>query len=156
MVQHYAQKGKPEAIKTLCLFAQAGAKAFIYDQAGFKMKAEKIAPQTLLEALKLAVEQQEQLQRLSGENQNLHTAIDNIFGYASILRAAQHVGIHESEFSWRILKPKALSLHLPPKKVPSPRYKYQLLYPIQAFVECYPQHDYAGLVPHNFIDIPEL
>lgn len=111
---------------------------------------------TKLEWIRLALEQEEQLQRLTGENQNLHLAIDNIFGYCSILRAAQFVGVHESTFNWKVLKPKAICLHLPPKKVPSPRYEYQLLYPIQAFVECYPQYDYEGLVPHNFLEIPEI
>jgi Rha family phage regulatory protein len=90
---------------------------------------------TKLEWIRLALEQEEQLQRLTGENQNLHLAIDNIFGYCSILRAAQFVGVHESTFNWKGLKSKAICLHLPPKKVPSPRFEYQLLYPIQAFVE---------------------
>ena len=121
-----------------------------------QLMAQQPRALTKLEWIRLALEQEEQLQRLTGENQNLHLAIDNIFGYCSILRAAQFVGIHESTFNWKVLKAKAICLHLPPKKVPSPRYEYQLLYPIQAFVECYPQYDYDGLVPHNFLETPEI
>ena len=43
-ITNYAQKGKVEAIQTLILFTKAGAKAYIYSQAGYTLNAVK--PQT--------------------------------------------------------------------------------------------------------------
>jgi len=45
LVSNYAQKGKPEAISSLGIMAEAGAKAFIYHGAGLTIKTEiKISP----------------------------------------------------------------------------------------------------------------
>ena len=85
--------------------------------------------------------------RLEQDNQLLNTIIDNEFGYCSILRAAQHLGVSETVFNWRPLKKRTLEMGAEVKKVPSPRYAYQNLYPISAFEFCYPEYDFTGLQP---------
>ena len=37
-ITHYANKGRPEAIKTLILFSNAGAKAYMYHKAGYVLE----------------------------------------------------------------------------------------------------------------------
>lgn len=57
--------GKPEAIKFTLTLAKAGAKAYIYHQAGYTLEAknqpEFNIPKTLPEALRLAADQQEKI-----------------------------------------------------------------------------------------------
>ena len=55
-------KGYEKAEPVLDQVLEAGAKAFIYDQAGFKMKAELKTPQTFLEAMQLATRALEALE----------------------------------------------------------------------------------------------
>lgn len=50
-VNHYAQKGRAAAIQTLIMFSQAGAKAYIYHQAGYTFEAKK--PEVLPAAIPL-------------------------------------------------------------------------------------------------------
>ena len=106
-------------------------------------------PATYLEALKALVAAEEAKQALERDNQLLNTIIDNEFGYCSILRAAKHLGVHEKTFKWQTLKKDALAAGLEIKKVPSPRFDYQLLYPIVSFERCYPQFDFSGLEPEQ-------
>lgn len=106
-------------------------------------------PTTYLEALRELIKKEEEVQKLN-------TLIDNEFGYCSILRAATYAGVHEKEFNWRPLKRTTLGLNLPVKKVPSPRYGYQNLYPIKAFEMCYPDIDFDDLKPEHVADKAEL
>ena len=66
VVQHYAIKGRREAVQTLILFAKAGAKAYIYHQAGYKIKADNkfSIPQSMSEALMLAANQAKEIELL--------------------------------------------------------------------------------------------
>ena len=61
LVTHYAEKGKPEAVQTLILFAKAGAKAYIFHEAGYTLKAES---QTVLSPLELAKIQVQLLEQI--------------------------------------------------------------------------------------------
>lgn len=65
LVQHYATKGRPEAVAMLVKFARAGAKAYIYHEAGYVMEAKRAdgTPQTFAQALRLAADQQEQIEK---------------------------------------------------------------------------------------------
>lgn len=45
-ITHYAQKGRERAIGTLVKFAKAGAKAYIYHQAGYEVQAVKVEKDT--------------------------------------------------------------------------------------------------------------
>ena len=104
-------------------------------------------PQTYLAALEALIESEREKERLVAENAKLNTLLDNEFGYCSILRASIFLGIHETSFHWRILKNHTKLLGLELKKVPSPRFGYQNLYPLRAFRECYPQYDFDDLTP---------
>ena len=95
----------------------------------------------------------ERRQKAERENALLNTIIDNEFGYCSILRAAKFLRVHERTFNWRPLKAMTKSLGLEVRQVPSPRYEYQLLYPIRAFELCYPDFDFEGLQPEPVVDI---
>jgi phage regulator Rha-like protein len=104
-------------------------------------------PTDYLSALKALVASEEAKLELERDNAMLNTILDNEFGFCSILRAAMHVGVHESTFKWQKLKSASLSMGIEPKRVPSNRYAYQLVYPIEAFAQCYPQFDFSGLEP---------
>lgn len=120
---------------------------------------QQLIPQDYVAALRAAADAYEAKQRAEAEaralqqdNQLLNTIIDNEFGYCSILRAAQHLGIDEKTFKWQALKSKTLEMGLDIKRAPSPRYAYQNLYPIAAFEHCYPQYDFSGLQPEAVAD----
>ena len=104
-------------------------------------------PQSKLDWIRHALKVEEEREAALLEVGKLNTLIDNEFGYCSILRAAKFLDVHETTFKWQALKARALQLSLPPKKVPSPRYGYQNIYPIQAFKDCYPEHDFDDLTP---------
>ena len=105
------------------------------------------APSNYIEALEAALVLAKENARLESENSKLNTLLDNEFGYCSILRAAVYAGVHESTFQWRPLKAMTLKIGLEVKKVPSPRYGYQNLYPIRAFEAVYPDIDFDDLKP---------
>lgn len=72
VVQHYASKHRPSAIATLCLFAKAGAKAFIYHQAGYTLEAKKeVKPMTMRELLLYSLKVEEEKEKLLIENKYL-------------------------------------------------------------------------------------
>ena len=126
---------------------EAGAKAYIYHQCGYVADARPATPESYIEALEalLVVEREKLI--LKEKNDALSTALDNEFGYCSILRAAIFLGVSETIFNWRPLKAESILIGYPAKKVPSPRYGYQNLYPLQAFRTCYPEFDFEGLRP---------
>ena len=109
-------------------------------------------PTTFAEALRLAADQAFKLEEQAKQIADLNTIIDNEFGYSSILRTATFLGIPETTFNWRPLKAMTLKIGLEVKKVPSPRYQYQLLYPIKAFEQCYPEYDFDDLQPEAISD----
>ena len=47
-VQHFARKHRKNAVETLCKFAHAGARAFIYSQAGVKVQIAQQATEQLV------------------------------------------------------------------------------------------------------------
>jgi hypothetical protein len=120
-------------------------------------------PTTYIEALQALIES-EQAKQLALENQAkaeakvaiLTTVIDNEFGYCSILRAAKFLGVRETVFKWQTLKAVTLGLGFEVKKVPSPRYEFQHLYPIKAFQIAYPDYDFDDLKPESHDDKMEL
>ena len=113
-------------------------------------------PATYLEALQFLITAEVEKQKALDEVAKLTTIIDNEFGYSSIIRAATYAGVHETTFNWRTLKPIAIGLGLPPKRVPSPRFGYQNLYPIKAFQEAYPHIDFDDLKPELVDDKARL
>lgn len=110
-------------------------------------------PTTYIEALEALMASEKVKAELTAKNSALATALDQEFGYCSILRAALFLGISEKSFSWRKLKAESLLIGYPAKRVPSPRYGYQNLYPLQAFRNVYLEHDFEGLTPDK--DLPE-
>lgn len=120
-------------------------------------------PTNYIEALQALIES-EKAKQIALENQakaeaevsKLTTIIDNEFGWSSILRAASYAGVHESTFKWRTLKSVTIGLGLEVKRVPSPRFDYQVLYPIKAFQIAYPDIDFDDLTPEAHDDKLEL
>jgi len=109
-------------------------------------------PTTFSAALQLAADQARKMEEQARQIEMLNTVIDNEFGYSSILRAAMFLSVPETTFNWRPLKAMTLKLGLEVKHVPSPRYKYQNLYPIKAFEQCYPDFDFDDLQPEAIAD----
>lgn len=111
---------------------------------------------TLIESLQLYIEELKAKELALAEVAKLNTLLDNEFGYCSILRAAKFLSIHETAFNWRPLKRATVGLGMQIKQVPSPRFGYQNLYPLRAFVEVYPQYDFDDLTPELVDDKAKL
>lgn len=127
-------------------------------------------PQTYIAALEAFLNSEKEKLRIEAEKQalalqfackeqealELRVALDCEFGYCSILRAAKFLGLPETVFDWRVLKAKSIRIGKPPIRVPSPRYPYQLVYPLEAFVDCYPGFNFNGLDPEQIENVFEL
>ena len=127
--------------------------AAVYDRmVDLEQAQQPKLPATYIEALEQLISSEKEKEAALLDVKKLNTIIDNEFGWSSILRAAKHVGINESRFSWKLLKSVTIGLGLTPKKVPSPRFTYQNLYPIKAFEIAYPDYDFDGLKPELIDD----
>jgi len=115
-------------------------------------KSNPKLPVNYIEALTALIESEKEKEIEKRKVAALSTIVDNEFGYSSILRAAKHIGVHENNFNWRPLKNQTLAMGLEVKKVPSPRFEYQNLYPLRAFEFCYPEYDFTELTPQKIID----
>lgn len=109
-------------------------------------------PKTHIEAVEAYLNELKRSAKLQAERDHITTLFDQELSFCSIIRAATYLGVHEKVFDWRVLKPWSLKNGFEVKRVPSPRYGYQVLYPIKAFMECYPQYDFSKIEPdkiHN-------
>ncbi|MBV5310891.1 Rha family transcriptional regulator [Chromatium okenii] len=113
-----------------------------------ELEAQQYAlPQTYVAALEALLAAEKEKLVLVDENKALHAVADNEFSHCSIIRVAQYLRVPEKTFNWRTLKAMTSVLGLTIKQVPSPRYTYQNLYPLEAFIKCYPQYNFEGLQP---------
>jgi DNA-damage-inducible protein D len=113
-----------------------------------KTREAEVQQQKPKTALELAKEQVALLERLELQQQIIEDqekdllrqaeVIDELFDYSSIIRIAKYNNVHENSFSWRMLKAVSIKMDLEIKKVPSPRFGYQLLYPHDAWRFAYP------------------
>ncbi|MFM6726303.1 MAG: KilA-N domain-containing protein [Dolichospermum sp.] len=115
----------------------------------FNLMSGKVAvhqiPQTysqaLLEAAKLA-EENERLEAqnviLERQNEQLSEAVDELFGYSSIIRVAKFNSISENRFKWHRLSAVSVQLGLEIKKVPCPRFGEKNLYSHDVWRVAYP------------------
>lgn len=142
--------------KLMVMSESAKVQLAVLDRVTELESAQPKLPANYLEALTALVQCETEKQAALAENAKLTTIIDNEFGYSSILRAAKYLGVSETTFNWRLLKSSAIGLKLPPKRVPSPRYGYQNLYPIKAFELAYPQFDFDDLTPELVEDLSSL
>jgi hypothetical protein len=127
-----------------------GVRVFLHKMAGFEIKSEVIGvpktPQTYLDALRALVAAEEQkllleekTKILETENQQLAEAVDELFGYSSIIRIAKFNNVSEKAFDWRKLKAASQCMGLDIKRVPCPRFETKLLYSHDAWRFCYPE-----------------
>ncbi len=103
----------------------------------------KQAPRTLKEALLLAVQLEEEKERLQLKNNTLEVRLDILLDWVSIIKVARHNKIKETEFNWRKLKAESEKLGYEIKKAESPRFGFQNLYHVNCFKSCYPKFNYA-------------
>jgi hypothetical protein len=123
-----------------------GVRLFLHKMAGYKYQpATPELPQSYVEALKALVEAEEKKllleaenQQLLEENQELAEAVDDVFGYSSLIRIAKFNNVSEKSFSWRKLKAASIQLGLEIKTVPCPRFETKKLYPHDAWRLVYP------------------
>ena len=94
------------------------------------------------ELLQLALESEEEKERLQIANVNLNTVLDNLLEWVSIIKVSKHNKISEKKFNWRVLKKKSGEMGYAIKKAESPRFGYQNLYNINVFRACYPEFNY--------------
>jgi hypothetical protein len=104
-----------------------------------------IAPTTMVEALKLALKQAEQIELqqaqitlLEEDNERQAEAIDELWNYSSILRVAKFNNCSEKAFQWHKLKAASQALNVEIKKVPCPRFVTKNLYSHDAWRLAYP------------------
>ena len=94
------------------------------------------------ELLTLALQAEEEKERILIENKNLSGALDSLLDWVSILKVSIHNNVNEKSFNWREIKKSSLSLGYDIKKIQSARYGYQNLYHINAFKAAYPKYNY--------------
>lgn len=107
-----------------------------------EIQNKKQLPSTYIDALKALVESEESKQKALLQVDNLNTVLDNLLDWVSIIKIANHNGIKETYFNWRLLKDKSKELGYSIKKAESPRFGYQNLYHIIVFKACYPSLSY--------------
>ena len=134
---------------------KAGVRVYLYGVAGYQVKPEpkpQPTPQTYIEALRaladaeeakekqraLLERQQMELESAEEDVQKLSTVVDEVFGYASIIRVAKFNNVSETRFKWRVLKAQTQALGMDIKRVPCPRFETKLLYPYEAWEIAYP------------------
>ena len=107
-----------------------------------EIQNKKQLPSSYIDALKALVVSEEAKEQALLQVDNLNTVLDNLLDWVSILKIANHNGIKETYFNWRILKDKSRELGYSIKKAESPRYGYQNLYNLVVFKACYPSLNY--------------
>ena len=107
-----------------------------------EIQNKKQLPSSYIDALKALVVSEEAKEQALLQVDNLNTVLDNLLDWVSILKIANHNGIKETYFNWRILKDKSRELGYSIKKAESPRFGYQNLYHIVVFKACYPSLNY--------------
>jgi Rha family phage regulatory protein len=107
-----------------------------------EIQSKKQLPSSYIDALKALVVSEEAKEQALLQVDNLNTVLDNLLDWVSIIKIANHNGIKETYFSWRILKDKSRELGYSIKKAESPRYGYQNLYNLVVFKACYPSLNY--------------
>lgn len=107
-----------------------------------EIQSKKQLPSTYIDALKALVVSEEAKEQALLQVDNLNTVLDNLLDWVSIIKIANHNGIKETYFNWRLLKDKSKELGYGIKKAESPRFGYQNLYHIVVFKACYPKLNY--------------
>ena len=107
-----------------------------------EIQSKKQLPSSYIDALKALVVSEEAKEQALLQVDNLNTVLDNLLDWVSIIKIANHNGIKETYFNWRILKDKSRELGYSIKKAESPRYGYQNLYNLVVFKACYPSLNY--------------
>jgi len=107
-----------------------------------EIQSKKQLPSSYIDALKALVVSEEAKEQALLQVDNLNTVLDNLLDWVSIIKIANHNGIKETYFSWRLLKEKSKELGYGIKKAESPRYGYQNLYNLVVFKACYPSLNY--------------
>lgn len=110
--------------------------------AELESKQTKQLPVNYKDALIALVSEIEKTEQLQIANESLNTKLDNLLEWVSILKVAQHNGVKETKFNWRVLKAKSEELDFMVKRAESPRFGYQNIYHVNVFKACYPFYDY--------------
>lgn len=97
-----------------------------------ELEKEQVAILERLELQQQIIEEQEKDLLRQAE------VIDELFDYSSIIRIAKFNNIHESNFTWRMLKAVSIKMNLEIKKVPDPNFVTKNLYHHDAWRFAYP------------------
>lgn len=107
VVQYYAFKGNAQCQELMSKIMESGAKAYIYHQAGFTLKATPTTPLTALELARhqvVLLEQLEESQRIIKQEkekvESLTITLDEAHEWSSVKRQEK---AHVMKFSWREL-----------------------------------------------------
>lgn len=129
-----------------------GANLYMLGLAGYKtsiVEAPKTRLQLAEEQVKLIKEielAEEQIKLLEADNLRQSEAIDELFGYSSIIRIAKFNNCSEKLFTWHKLKAASKIMGLEIKQVPCARYGTKNLYSHDAWRFCYSEAELPEVV----------
>ncbi len=156
VIAHYAfdsQRPTIKAIASYRLLAKAGAKAYIYHQAGYSLSAKKAEPKTALELAREQVLLLEELEEVKGKLEHKAIQLDESMEWLSIKRIAKINGCSWKDVSWRKLKAHGVGIDKPPVKRFDANYGQVNTYHVSSWENCYPELMYPAT---NDSDLPLL
>jgi len=133
-------KGYGKCIELLDMLIEAGAKAYLYHLAGYKMDAVRTEPQNYIEALRALADSLEAKERAEKDVKRLSAQLDKSKEWLTIKKVAFHNNMDWKELNWRpLVNCEASKKHHPYKIFDANFPKGVNVYHIDAWIECYPE-----------------
>jgi hypothetical protein len=152
VIEYYAYDSKAKALGAKQIARTFGMIGVISAFDALSGDRSPDVPKTFADALRLAADQQEELERqkrelalkqaevelLEEDSERQAEIIDELFDYSSIIRIAKYNGVSETLYKWRQLRLASRVVKAEIKKAPCPRFGSKNLYSHEAWRMAYP------------------